>query len=64
MLGRKNWMFCDTVAGTKANAALYSPIETARASKLIPFDYLKSLFILPSRKIVTRILELPFYIKG
>jgi len=44
VVGRKNWLFCDTVAGAKASAGLYSLIETARANKLNPFDYLKNLF--------------------
>jgi len=44
VVGRKNWLFCDTVAGAEASAALYSMIETARANGLNPFEYLKVLF--------------------
>lgn len=44
VVGRKNWLFCDTVAGAEASAALYSLIETARANGLNSFDYLKSIF--------------------
>lgn len=44
VVGRKNWLFCDTVAGAEASAGLYSLIETARANKLNPFEYLKILF--------------------
>ena len=44
VLGRKNWLFSDTVAGAKASAVLYSLIETARANGLNPFEYLKQLF--------------------
>ncbi len=44
VVGRKNWLFCDTVAGAKASAALYILIETARANGLNPFEYLKLLF--------------------
>jgi transposase len=44
VVGRKNWLFCDTVAGAKASAGLYSLIETARANDLNPYDYLKLLF--------------------
>jgi len=44
VVGRKNWLFCDTVAGAKASAALYSLIESARAYGLNPYDYLKMLF--------------------
>ncbi|MBF0239197.1 MAG: IS66 family transposase [SAR324 cluster bacterium] len=44
VLGRKNWLFCDTPAGAKASAAIYSLIETAKANNLEPFAYLKHLF--------------------
>lgn len=44
VVGRKNWLFCDTVEGAKASAALYSLIETAKANGLNPTDYLKMLF--------------------
>ena len=44
VLGRKNWLFCDTVPGAEANARLYSLIETARANNLNPHLYLKHLF--------------------
>jgi len=44
VVGRKNWLFCDTVEGAKASAALYSLIETARANGLNPYEYLKMLF--------------------
>ena len=41
VLGRKNWMFADTVRGAKASANLYSLIETAKANGLEPFAYLR-----------------------
>lgn len=44
VVGRKNWLFCDTVPGAMASAKLYSLIETAKANKLNPYEYLKSLF--------------------
>lgn len=44
VVGRKNWLFCDTVDGAKASAALYSLIETAKANGLNPSEYLKMLF--------------------
>jgi transposase len=43
-LGRRNWLFADTVKGAKASAALFSLIETAKANGLEPFAYLRSLF--------------------
>jgi len=44
VIGRKNWLFCDTVPGAIANARLYSLIETAKANQLNPNEYLKILF--------------------
>jgi transposase len=44
VIGRKNWLFCDTVAGAEASARLYSLIETAKAKQLNPNEYLKTLF--------------------
>ena len=44
VVGRKNWLFCDTVKGAKVSAALYSLIEAAKANGLNPYDYLKMLF--------------------
>ena len=51
VIGRKNWMFCDTVNGAHASARLYSVIETAKANGLEPYQYLKHLFTeLPKAK--------------
>lgn len=44
VLGRKNWLFSDSVAGVKASANLYSLIETAKANGLQPYDYLRHVF--------------------
>ncbi len=41
MVGRKNWLFADTVRGAEASANLYSLIETAKRSGLEPFAYLR-----------------------
>ena len=43
-LGRKNWLFNDTVPGIEAGANLYSLIETAKAHGLEPFRYLCLIF--------------------
>jgi hypothetical protein len=43
VIGRKNWLFSNTVSGAKASAMLYSLIETAKANGLTPFDYLNHL---------------------
>lgn len=53
VIGRKNWLFCDTQAGAHASARLYSLIETAKANGLEPHAYLTRLFTeLPSAQTV------------
>jgi transposase len=44
VLGRKNWLFSDTVAGAKASMNLYSLIETAKANGIDIYGYLVDLF--------------------
>ena len=41
---RKNWLFSDSVKGVKASANLYSLVETAKANKLEPYQYLREVF--------------------
>ena len=49
VLGRKNWLFADTVAGARASANLYGLIETAKANRIEPNRYLTHLFeLLPN----------------
>ena len=44
VIGRKNFLFCDSVAGANASANLYSLIETAKANGIEPYAYLKIIF--------------------
>jgi transposase len=44
VVGRKNWLFADTVRGAQASANLYSLIETAKVNGLEPFAYLRYVF--------------------
>jgi transposase len=44
VVGRKNWLFCDTQSGARASANLYSLIETAKANAVEPYRYLQELF--------------------
>ncbi|WP_028672165.1 IS66 family transposase, partial [Saccharospirillum impatiens] len=44
VVGRKNWLFSDTVNGAKASAVWYSIMETAKANGLEPYHYLKRVF--------------------
>ena len=34
VVGRKNWLFCDTVKGAEASAIIYSLVETAKANEI------------------------------
>jgi transposase len=44
VVGRKGWLFSDTVKGAIASANLYSLVETAKANSIEPFAYLSFLF--------------------
>lgn len=44
VIGRKNWLFCNTQGGAKVSAVLYSILETAKENGLNPFDYLTYVF--------------------
>lgn len=51
VIGRKNWLFSDTVKGAKASATWYSIMETVKANGLEPYHYLKRVFeLLPLAK--------------
>jgi transposase len=41
VIGRKNWLFSNTLKGATASGILYSVVQTAKANGLIPFVYLK-----------------------
>ena len=45
VVGRRNWLFADTVGGATASANLYSLIETAKANGIEPYEYLRALFV-------------------
>lgn len=48
VVGRKNWLFCDTVKGAESCATVYSLVETAKANGIEPYKYsLLILSILP-----------------
>jgi len=44
VLGRKNWLFCQSPQGAKSSCGMYSLIETAKQNGLVPFKYLTALF--------------------
>ena len=50
VVGRKNWLFCDTQAGANASATIFTLLETAKANGLNPETYLNHLLdVLPQR---------------
>ncbi|HWR05692.1 IS66 family transposase [Sporomusa sp.] len=44
VIGRKNWLFCNTPGGAQSSAAIYSLIQTAIANGLKPQAYLEYVF--------------------
>lgn len=43
IVGRRNWLFCDTTDGANTSIAVYSLLETARANGLNSEKYLEYL---------------------
>lgn len=44
VIGRKNWLFSNTLNGASGSATIYSIIQTALANELKPFYYLEYVF--------------------
>lgn len=44
VIGRRGWLFADTVDGATASANLYSLVETCKACRIDPYRYLTLLF--------------------
>ncbi len=50
VVGRKNWLFCDTQAGAKASVDIFTILETAKANGLNPEAWLSHILsVLPDR---------------
>ena len=50
VVGRKNWLFCDTQGGAAASVILFTVLETAKANDLNPEIYLNHILtVLPER---------------
>ena len=43
VIGRRNWLFADTVAGANASANLYSLLQTCKANCIDGYRYLQAL---------------------
>ena len=41
VMGRKSWLFANSVAGANASANLYSLVESAKINGLEPYEYIK-----------------------
>jgi transposase len=53
VVGRRNWLFADTVAGANASASLYSLLQTCLANGVDGYRYLRALLVeLPKAKTV------------
>ncbi|WP_373991697.1 IS66 family transposase [Duganella sp. BuS-21] len=53
VVGRKAWLFSDTVAGANASAVIYSVLETAKANGVEPYTWLRRVLRdLPAAKTV------------
>ena len=51
VMGRKSWLFSNSVAGANASANLYSLVETAKANGHEPYGYIKQVLTeLPAAK--------------
>ncbi|MDR0442188.1 MAG: IS66 family transposase [Treponema sp.] len=44
VVGRKNWLFCQSPEGADSSCGMYTLIETAKQHGLVPFKYLMALF--------------------
>ena len=52
-VGRKNWLFSASTKGAEASAAVFSLIETAKANRLNPYDYIEFILeYLPQQDLV------------
>jgi len=65
VIGRKNWIFCNSIAGAKAAEVLFSIIETCELHKIEPYAYLRFVLTkIPYAKTVEELEQLmPFNIK-
>ena len=60
VVGRKNFLFCNSVAGDKSSADLYSLVETAKANSLEPYAYLIIIFTeLPKATVGSQVRQCP-----
>ena len=51
VVGRRSWLFADTVAGAHASANLYSLLQTCKVNGIDGYKYLRQLLIaLPKAK--------------
>ena len=62
-VGRKNWLFSTSTKGAEASAAVFSLIETAKANKLNPYDYIEFILdYLPQQDLVENPKKLDWFL--
>ena len=44
VVGRKNWLFCQSVDGAKSSCGMFTLIGTAKQNGLVPYKYLMAVF--------------------
>ena len=44
VIGRKNWLFCQSPDGAESSCGMYTLIQTAKQNGLVPFKYLTAVF--------------------
>lgn len=66
VIGRRNWLFADTVAGANASANLYSLLETCKVNGVDGYQYLRALLVALPRAETVEHYEalLPWHITG
>lgn len=58
VIGRKNWLFSNTVNGAETSCIIYSLIETAKLNNLIPYKYIKYLLdVMPGKAMTDEFID-------
>lgn len=58
MIGRKNFLFSNSINGAKASGAAYSIIESAKMNRLKPYEYIEYILTrMAGKKLTEDLLE-------
>ena len=62
IVSRKNWLFSTSTKGADASASIFSLIETAKANRLSPFDYIEYILeIMPQIDIIQHLEKIDWF---